>query len=166
MLGKNTIEQADIMAKAGAQLIVLEMMSHIDRMLVTLEGAQTCRLPVWPGLSCEPNEDGEMCLLYGDKLEDAVVELAKRNVPLISIMHTEVKYIHACLDILEKHWDGPVGVYAHTGGYDDGDWVFEDMISPTDYAVEAREWAKRGVQVLGGCCGIRKEHICELGKVI
>ena len=39
-------EQAAIMVKAGADLLMLEMMIDIDRMLVTLDAAQTSGLPV------------------------------------------------------------------------------------------------------------------------
>ena len=165
-LYKNTVEQAAIMADAGAELIMLEMMVNIDRMLVTLEAAQTCGLDVWPGLTCAPDQDGKIALLYGDSLETALQELSKREVPLISIMHTEVEDVNACLDVMDEHWSGPVGVYAHTGGYEDGKWIFENMITPQDYAKAAAGWASRGVQVLGGCCGIRSDHIRAVGKAL
>ena len=37
-------------------------------------------------------------------------------------------------------WRGPVGVYAHSGAYDNGKWFFNDVISPEDYADAARRW--------------------------
>ena len=52
-LGENASKQAVIMAEAGADLIMLEMMVKIDRMLAVLNGAQRCGLPVWVGFSCE-----------------------------------------------------------------------------------------------------------------
>ena len=96
-------EQAAIMARAGADLLMLEMMVEIDRMLVTLEAAQTSGLPVWAGFTCEPGASGQMCLLNGEPLTAALDAIAGRNVALVSIMHTEVDHIDACLDILEEH---------------------------------------------------------------
>jgi len=138
----------------------------VGRLLVTLEAAQTSGLPVWAGLTCQPDASGTMCLREGEALTDALAELTARGVPLVSIMHSEVAHIDACLDVLEDHWAGPIGVYAHTGGYTDGNWIFDDIISPHDYAANAKRWFDRGVQIIGGCCGIRVGHIAELQKAL
>ena len=159
----NSRDQAMLMAEAGCDLIMLEMLSHIDRLLACIEGSQASGLPVWPGVSVEP-KDGEMCLLGGEPLVDAIHAIKDKNIPLISIMHTEVEYIDQCLDILDEHWQGPVGVYAHVCRFSEDNTTayFDDNISPEDYAVAARRWKERGVKVIGGCCGVRREHICEL----
>ena len=159
-------EQAAIMKQAGADLLMLEMMVDIPRMLVTLEAALSSGLPVWTGLSCELKADGVMHLLEGEPLVEALPELQDKQAPLINLMHTEVKYIDECLDIVRENWSALVGVYAHTGRPIDSDWVFDDTISPEDYAQAARHWLDRGVQVIGGCCGIRPEHICALREIV
>ena len=109
-----------------------------------------------------------MCLLGGEPLEDALAALNEKDVPLISVMHTEVGHIDACLDILNTHWHGAVGVYAHVCQFsqDDTTAIFDDMISPADYAQASKRWMDQGVQLIGGCCGVRKEHICELRQVV
>jgi S-methylmethionine-dependent homocysteine/selenocysteine methylase len=38
-------------------------------------------------------------------------------------------------------------------------WQFIDMISPEDFAAEAKLWLEMGTQLIGGCCGIGPEHI-------
>ncbi|MGI9464701.1 MAG: homocysteine S-methyltransferase family protein [Aestuariivirgaceae bacterium] len=159
-------QQAVIMAAAGADLLMLEMMVDIDRMMVTLEAAQASGLPVWAGLSCEPDAANAMCLVNGEPLSDALAALSGEGVPLVSIMHTEVGHIDACLDVMQDHWSGPIGVYAHTGDYADGKWIFDDTISPGDYAAGSRRWLARGVQVIGGCCGIRVDHIAALSEAV
>ncbi len=159
-------EQAAIMKQAGADLLMLEMMVDIRRMLVTLEAAQSSGLPVWAGLSCEPKADGVMHLLEGEPLAEALSELQDKQVPLISVMHTEVAYIDECLDIIQENWCGRIGVYAHTGCTVDLDWVFDGAISPEDYATACKRWLDRGVQMIGGCCGIRVEHIQAIREII
>ncbi len=158
-------EQAAIMTRAGADLLMLEMMIDIDRMITTLEAAQTSGLPVWVGLTCKPDASGKICLRNGEALVDALGELQGRDVDLITIMHTQVDDIDACLDVTDRHWQGPVGVYAHTGTAIDDKWVFDDTISPADYAGHSRRWLDRGVRVIGGCCGIRTDHIAALGRI-
>ena len=166
-LETNTRDQAVLMAGGGCDLIMLEMLSHIDRLLACVDGAKASGLPVWAGVSAKPI-DGRMCLLGGEPLEDALTALNAKDVPLISVMHTEVDYIDACLDILNTHWAGAVGVYAHVCQFseDDTTAIFDDMISPVDYARASKRWIDQGVQLIGGCCGVRKEHICELRHVV
>ena len=161
-LRDNATDQAAIMKEAGADLIMLEMMAKIEPMLAVLDGVEGCGLPVWVGLSCKLDCNGIPRLYDGQALSDAIDVLKGRNVPLMSIMHTEVSYVDACLDVVEELWVGPVGVYAHSGNYIDGKWIFNSVISPTDYAVAAEGWCNRGVRVIGGCCGVGPTHIRAL----
>lgn len=154
--------QAQTMAAAGADLIMLEMMVDLDRMLVTLEAAQSSGLPVWAGLSCEPNADGDMCLMRGGPLQEAVAALSERDVPLINIMHTEVEHIDACLDIVHQHWTKPVGVYAHSARWQGQKGIFDATIPPDAYASCAEGWLNREIDVIGGCCGLGTDHIHAL----
>lgn len=175
-LRQGAAEQAQIMRQAGADLIMLEMMIEIPRMLAVLEGAKTSTLPVWVGFSCAPDDNGVMCLQSGETdaegvvkagagetLVDAIAALEGRNVPLLSIMHTDVRHIDACLDVVETHWDGLVGVYAHSGQFIDDKWIFEGTISPEDYASASARWLDRDINIIGGCCGIRPDHMASLG---
>ena len=159
-------EQAAIMAKADADLLMLEMMVDIDRMVVTLEAAQTSGVPVWVGLTCEPDSSKAMGLGNGEPLIDALDAIKDKNVPLVSIMHTEVEHIDACLDVLQDRWSGPIGVYAHSARWVGDRCIFDETISPQDYASLSKAWLERGVQVIGGCCGMRVDHIAALQKIV
>jgi S-methylmethionine-dependent homocysteine/selenocysteine methylase len=165
-LRANTAEQAAIMAAAGADLIILEMMVDVERTLVVLKAAQASGLPVWVGFSCRVDESGQVRLLDGPLLADGLQAVKEGGVPLVNIMHTEVDYVDACLDVLQAHWSGPVGVYAHSGEFVDPNWIFTDTITPEAYASRAKGWLGRGVQVIGGCCGIGVEHMALLKDVV
>ena len=161
-LRDNATEQAAIMKEAGADLIMLEMMAKIEPMLAVLDGVKDCGLPIWVGFSCKLDCNGTPRLYDGQTLSDAIDSLKDRNIPLISIMHTEVSDVDACLDVIEEMWVGPVGVYAHSGSYVGGNWIFNSVISPADYATAAEGWRGRGVRIIGGCCGVGPSHICAL----
>lgn len=163
-LQEHTEEQAAIMYAAGADLFMLEMMINIERMTIVLEAAQKTGSPVWVGMSCQVDEKGDVRLWDGALLTDALDVVRDKNVPLVNIMHTEVEYVNAALDVLEKNWDGMVGVYAHSGRFIDPNWLFNDTISTTDYASAASGWLQRGIQVIGGCCGVGLEHIQLLNQ--
>ena len=166
-LEANSRDQAVLMAEGGCDLVMLEMLIDIDRLLACIDGASASGLPVWPGISLAP-KNGRMCLLNGESLEDTLDAIRDEDIPLLNIMHTEVDHIDAALDIVQDNWDGAIGVYAHTCRFSEDETraIFDDTISPRDYAIAAQRWLDRGVQVIGGCCGVRKEHICALRDVV
>ncbi|MDH3666101.1 MAG: homocysteine S-methyltransferase family protein [Paracoccaceae bacterium] len=158
-LRSDVARQARVMAEASADLLMLEMMVDIDRMLVTLEAARSSGLPVWVGLTCEPDQTGRICLRNGEPLSDALIALSGLDVPLISIMHSHVNHIDASLDVTERHWHGATGVYAHAGGHSGEAWIEDNMCPPAAYAAACQRWLGRGVQVIGGCCGFGVAHM-------
>ena len=165
-LQENIEEQAEIMASAGADLIMLEMMSDIKRTLLLVDAARKTGLPIWVGFSCCLDEEGEPYLLDGPTLLEGIRAMEEKEVPVIFIMHTEVVDIDACLRVLRTNWEGPIGVYAHSGQFIEPNWIFNDVISPEDYAFAAKSWFQNGIQIVGGCCGIGLEHIQKLKEVI
>lgn len=172
VLRRNTIEQAAAMRAGGADLLILEMMIDIDRMRATLDGAATSGLPIWVGLTCGSEAgrpvaaDGVPRLRDGELLTEAIRALDAYTVGAVAIMHTDVALIDDCLDTVMDAWHGTVGVYAHSGDYVNGDWVFDDVISPGEYRAHAQRWVERGVRVIGGCCGTGPEHIRALRSLV
>ena len=147
-------------------MIILEMMSNIERMQAVIEGVKHCGLPLWIGLSCEIDSEGNSLLYKSTQtLSEAISSISKSDSDVICIMHTEVSDIDACLDVLDKTWEGPVGVYAHSGDYINGKWIYNSVINAKDYGIAAQRWINRGVCVIGGCCGIGPEHIYKLKEL-
>ncbi len=159
----NFIDQAQILAEAGADLIALEMMRETTYTRIALDAARTTGLPIWIGYSCFIADDGELTLWSGmHKLDDGLNDLASDDVSVLSIMHTLTEDTTPALNIAKTHWGGALGAYSHSGHFVMPDWQFIDMISPEDYATNALEWVNMGVQVIGGCCGIGPAHIRHL----
>ena len=77
LLKSNITEQAKILADAGADLLILEMMVDIDRMMVTLQASAETNLPIWVGLSCKLNENGRISLLNGEPLQKAIKSIER-----------------------------------------------------------------------------------------
>lgn len=169
-LERNATEQASIMAAAGADVFILEMVIDIERMHCLLRAAHSTGLPVWVGFTVG-TEDGElpdptiMTLRGGELLADAVQALEGQDVDLVAIMHTDIALVDQCLEVTFSHWSAPVAVYAHDTKRADGAYVFDDVISPEDYAAHAARWLDRGVHVIGGCCGTRPDHMTEIANL-
>ncbi len=158
-LKSNICEQVLIQKNAGADLIILEMMGEIDRMLVTIEAATEVGLPVWVGLSCQPNALGEMCMLNGDTLSQAIKEINSFDIDLLNIMHTDISFVDSCLDIVEQEWTRFIGLYPHSGSMKKSDWMFGQVIKPQLFEQHVSRWLKRRISLLGGCCGIGVKHM-------
>lgn len=164
---RNFREQAAILADAGSELIALEMMRDIDQTLVCIEAVVETGLPLWLGFSCHAEGRPEPILWEETAtLSEGLAAIADAPVEVLSIMHTEVTDVDACLDVIEAEWDGPVGVYAHSGDFVHPHWVFNGVISAEDHTAHALRWVDRGVQVIGGCCGITCDHIAHLNTAL
>ena len=158
--------QAQIMAESGTDLLMLEMMIDIEQMMVTYYAAKSSGLPIWIGLTCEPNQQGKICLRDGDLLEQALVLLTDDKPDVINIMHTDVSHVAQALEYLKSTWHEPIGVYAHSGKTINGKWTFNDVLSPAEYQQHAESWMDFGVKFIGGCCGIGTKHLALLNETL
>ncbi len=156
--------QADIMARAGADVLMLEMMVDIANMSVMLDATAGAGLPIWAGITCRRRDDGGVDLRDGDNLDAALDILNRADIDLVNIMHTRVEDVDDALDAVRARWHGPVGVYAHSSNEVDGNWVFDDVISPAGYRDLAAGWRARGAALIGGCCGITTAHVAEMKR--
>ncbi|HWI21335.1 MAG TPA: homocysteine S-methyltransferase family protein, partial [Baekduia sp.] len=165
-------EQTTIMAEAGADLAVLEMITTTHWGRLATNAAADTGLPVWLGVSQvflrwdgapdfivpydPPGDAGEQVRLILQGVPEGAVEA-------VAVMHTEIEDVPTALDGIEPHWNGPLGSYPHFGRHQAEPPGFVSLpIDPADFAASAREWVHRGVQIIGGCCGIGPEHIKAL----
>jgi len=130
-----------------------------------MTAAVSTGLPVWVGFSCRVDEDNIVRSFRGNHMFTSILEaILPLGGSVMSIMHTLTEDIAPPLRILKEYWQGPIGIYAHSGDFVMPNWQFINMISPEDYATEAQKWVEMGVQIIGGCCGIGPEHIRLLKK--
>ncbi len=160
---QNFRDQASILAEAGADIIMLEMMRDMDLTCVAIEEALATGLPVWCGMSL--SLDNPALMFESDDTLDAVVKVVA-NYPLqsINIMHSLVAEIPNALTTVRKHWQGIMGAYAHHGEFEIPVWHVGLDMPPPLYADNAAGWIEQGIQIVGGCCGTRPAHIAELTR--
>jgi homocysteine S-methyltransferase len=165
-------EQAQALADAGSDLIVLEMMLSVDHAIPALEAALETGLPIWVGVSAGPRNDQGLVTTWrdgvmppGDDLAELIKALARPEISAVHVMHTELEDTLPALDVVRSLWTGALGCYPHIGtGQPDGPggWIFPDL---TDHFVEQAElWVEHGAQIVGGCCGVRPHDIAVLAE--
>jgi homocysteine S-methyltransferase len=167
-------EQAEALADAGADLLVLEMLRDVRQSLWMIEAARSTGLPVWLGFTCKRDDrNPDQIVLRGRdeerplaKVLDAALDAFGPPAPgsLAAIMHADVDVTEPALAILRRQWTGPLGAYPNSGGWVMPNWQFVDIVSPDDFAAEAVRWVDSGVRVVGGCCGLDPEHIAVLSR--
>lgn len=156
--------QAAVLADAGVDLLVLEMMSALAHARPALEEAVATRLPVWLGVSAAtPSGDGQVKTVRDEDLGELIDELlaGPEHVDAVLVMHTDLDDTEPALDIVSERFSGPIGAYPHSGTWTPPSWQLSD-ITPEQFAARVASWRERGVRLLGGCCGIRPEHIAAL----
>ncbi|MEM7206342.1 MAG: homocysteine S-methyltransferase family protein [Pseudomonadota bacterium] len=177
MLRDSFTQHAENLAEQGCDLLMLEMMlTHEFAMDFDFQAeiaaiAKRTGLPVWAGIAVKMTQDGVLHLQdgaedSGDVLNKGIEALLAEGVDVAGIMHSEVEATLPALELLENYWSGPVAVYPNSGSYSRPHWYFDSVITPEEFAADASQWARRGVNAIGGCCGIGPEHILELSKAL
>lgn len=119
------------------------------------------------GAGLRPNEtaSGDICSLYQFEeilFDDQVTGLCDDCLYMAGAMHTSSDLIQDANDIVPRHHFGPIMAYPDSGHFKMPGWVFEDIITPEDFASYAKEWADNETQVIGACCGTGLDHIRKL----
>lgn len=158
--------KADNLARTGVDLIMMELMRDCDYALWATEAAMKTGLPVWIGVSAELSDDGALVGFGRPEFlfEDVVKTLAATKPAVISVMHTSANDTAVAIDVVRRHWDGPLGTYPESGYFKSPDWVFVDVIPPLLLVEHSRMWETQGASIFGGCCGIGPDHIAALSK--
>ncbi len=164
--------QAEILAHAGADVLVAEMMLDLAGATPLVRAAAAAGLPLWVGFSASRAAAGALTGYQspgsylgrpaGD-FGDLVAGVLAVGGTLAGVMHSEVDVTGPALAALARHWDGPTMAYAETGHFTQPYWQFEEAASPEEYAGAVAGWvADHGVQVVGGCCGTGPDHVRAL----
>lgn len=167
-IARSVEEQAKLLASAGADLIALEMCERAEFTVPAVEAAMSTGLPLWIGVSCKSRQDVDMLPVfdYADRSFDSLLGALSTLTPeCINVMHSPVPDVPLALDLLKTHWRGPVGVYPESGYFKMPNWQFVDVIEPAELQRQAEGWLRRGVTLLGGCCGLGVDHVRALREL-
>lgn len=167
--GERALEsQARILADAGADLLLVEILASVERANAMLAAVAAAGLPIWAGFSCKRNGDGRLRLLNepDEPLADSLRRVDLSSVDAALVMHTRIEEVGPALAALRGAWGGPAGAYPHGGRYARPDWEFDASFTPEALAAGASQWLEDGCQIVGGCCGASPAHIAALRKVL
>jgi S-methylmethionine-dependent homocysteine/selenocysteine methylase/SAM-dependent methyltransferase len=151
-------------------LVLVETLSLLTPTLdAAVETLLATGLPVW--LSFRRCRHG-LCGIYGQHWGgpegDAFGRAARRyeemGVAALLINCIPPDHVEGMVSYLRDFTDLPLGVYPNLGYYSDRGWRFAPGVGGAEYAEMALRWREEGAQIIGGCCGVRPEHIAAAGQ--
>jgi S-methylmethionine-dependent homocysteine/selenocysteine methylase/SAM-dependent methyltransferase len=163
------LERFELLARVFEEeppdLVLLETMSLIQD--VTFKGVEALvasGFPVW--LSFRRCRQG-LCGVFGqhwggpegDLFGRASRRFEEMGVRALLINCIPPDHVSGMLPWLRDFTDLPLGVYPNLGYYTESGWTFDRRIGGPEYAELAAGWREEGAQLIGGCCGVRPQHI-------
>ncbi len=148
-------EIMEVLAEAGADLILLETVNSIAEAKIGLAAAVEAGLPCWVSFVCD--QSGK--LFTGETMADAVRALAPLDPDAILVNCAPPADVTAGLRELSFSGYEACGLYPHIGRFDPPEWMFTDEYPPPKFLDEARRWKEMGARIIGGCCGTTPDHI-------
>jgi S-methylmethionine-dependent homocysteine/selenocysteine methylase len=160
--------QADNLASAGVDMIMVETMPTAVEAEIALRAAIETGRPATVGFVCAMPDRGEpVRLLSGETLNDAVARVSPLGPAVIFVNCAAPPVISAALRELRQLTALPIGAYANVGHVDDErGWSPDGGITSERYAEHAAEWIALGARVVGGCCGTHPEHTAALRRLV
>ena len=160
----NFFAQAQALAQAGADYLIIETCIDIQEMRAALLAAKdACDIPVICQLSY--SEDGRT--VTGTDPQSAAILLNAMGADIIGVnCSLGPEELVPIVKTLAENCNCPISVLPNAGMpyLKDGQTVFP--MGPEDFGKWGVKLLKAGASYLGGCCGTTPEHIRELAKAV
>jgi len=157
-------EQAGMLARAGADLFILETIQDIREMEEAIKAIrEVSQLPVVAMMTV--GEDGST--LYGVDLEDVTRRLMASDAAVVGLNCTVGP--KPMLDFVERMRplaSKPLCIMPNAGRpqFTDGRMIY--MSTPEYFSVYTKRFIDKGVRMMGGCCGTTPEHIEKMANAL
>ena len=160
----NFFAQAQALAQAGADYLIIETCIDIQEMRAALLAAKdACDIPVICQLSY--SEDGRT--VTGTDPQSAAILLDAMGADIIGVnCSLGPEELVPIVKTLAENCTCPISVLPNAGMpyLKDGQTVFP--MGPEDFGKWGVKLLEAGASYLGGCCGTTPEHIRELAKAV
>jgi 5-methyltetrahydrofolate--homocysteine methyltransferase len=161
-LGEAFAVQAQAMAEAGADAIVVETMSELEEALIAVAAARTTGLPVAACLVFDSGKDKDRTMM-GVTPERAAAALAEAGADIIGANCGQgiAGYIPVCAR-LRKGTDRPLWIKANAGLPEMVSGQATYKTTPAEFAGHLPALLEAGASFIGGCCGTSPDFIRAL----
>jgi S-methylmethionine-dependent homocysteine/selenocysteine methylase len=165
-------ELADALRDEPPDAFVVELAPPIPTNLVFphFETLVSTGFPIW--LSYRRAVGGPIGIFGEDEPQDgdlfgrAAQRFEQLGVSALLVHCLPADKAHGVAPWLRQFTQLPLGVYPNSGRYDMWVWRWEHTTTPAELAAHARQYAAEGMNIIGGCCGVRPEHIAAAAQAV
>jgi S-methylmethionine-dependent homocysteine/selenocysteine methylase len=165
-------ELCEALATEPPDAIVVELAPRLpeDLRFPHYEALVASGIPVW--VAYRRNANGQIGIFGeerepdGERFGEAARELERIGVSAILVHCLPADKAHGVAPWLRTFTSLPLGVYPNNGRYDMWVWEWRHDSTPEELAVHARRYADEGMNIIGGCCGVRPEHIRAMSDAL
>lgn len=153
-------EQAEVLAAARPDLILVETMNTAREAEIAVEAAAATGLPVWVSFIVSPGGR----VISGEPLDEALGAVVS-HVEAVLVNCASLAAVADAVPALQESGK-PWGAYANGSARGPGEgWGGAD-VPPEVYAQAAGGWLAARARVIGSCCGTRSDHTRVLRDLI
>jgi 5-methyltetrahydrofolate--homocysteine methyltransferase len=156
------MEQADALAEAGADALVVETMSDLEEAKLALAAAKRTGLPVVACMVFDAGKDKDRTMM-GNTPEQVAAALTEAGADVIgSNCGQGIAGFAAICRRLRSATDRPIWIKANAGlpKLIEGRTVYDTL--PGEFSQHVPELLDAGAAFIGGCCGTSPEFIVAL----
>jgi 5-methyltetrahydrofolate--homocysteine methyltransferase len=102
----------------------------------------------------------------GDRFGEAVQVFEQIGASAVLVHCLPPERAHGVAPWLRQHTSLPIGVYPNNGRYDMWRWRWERDHTPEEMAEHATQFVAEGFNIIGGCCGVRPDHIAAIARAV
>jgi homocysteine S-methyltransferase len=160
---------ADLLANADAKhkpdLVLMEIQSWIpeDLDFPAYQVFLDTGIPLWIAYRRTIGKlvgvEGETIIDDGDRFGRAAGKFEAMGAAAVLVNCLPPRQIAGVGTWLRQFTNLPLGAYPNMGKYLDYEWDWSTCETPDQIVEMARGWAQEGIQIIGGCCGARPDHI-------
>ena len=161
-------EQIAALIKGSVDFIMIETMYDLKEAICALRGAKKAgNLPVFVSLTFNKTKKGFFTLM-GNTVEEVIEKLEKEGADGVGANCTlNSEEMIPLAEKIRKYTDLPVVIQANAGQPvidAEGNINYEQTVD--DYVKYIPEIIKRGVNIIGGCCGTDPQYIEKISQII
>ncbi len=158
-------EQAQVLSKAGVDLLLIETQFDINEAIAAIQGAQSAsNLPI----ICSFSYDRGVKTMMGTSPTKMAAAFNTMNLTALGInCGKSLQDNLTCLQELKKATDLPIWFKPNAGlptVDESGNAIYS--ITPEDMGNEVSKWAAEGAVIIGGCCGTSPNHLAAIAKEV
>lgn len=164
----NLREQAELLVEAGVDFLIAESTGGTVHRKWIQEACLATGAPTWVGFKTHMTDaTAQPCTGYSgnEPFANEFAGIMKTGGDVAAVFHTTLDATDATLSLVSADWNGPIAVYPEADRHDYTKTRKDEEdtpVTPEEFCARAEQWVNKGVQIIGGCCGIELEHIGPL----